>query len=143
MADPIPPDSKRERNRCFVCGEDNLRGLHVEFAASAGGKATAAWRAPEECEGFPGIVHGGIVATLLDEAMAKAVAATGSHAFTCELRIRLRRHVRTEEMLEISGCVTARHKRKLEAEASIRDATGQELAHAWAAFLEPVREPSS
>jgi acyl-coenzyme A thioesterase PaaI-like protein len=87
------------------------------------------------CEGFRGIVHGGIVSTVLDEAMSKAVFATNCQALTCELKVRFRHHVAVGEPLQICGWVVSRKKRKITAEASLCTLDGKERAQAWATFL--------
>jgi acyl-coenzyme A thioesterase PaaI-like protein len=84
------------------------------------------------CEGFRGIVHGGIVSTVLDEAMSKAVFATNCQALTCELRVRFRHRVTVGEPLRIRGWVVARQKRKITAEASLCTLDGKERAHSLA-----------
>jgi len=96
----------------------------------------ALWRTDEVWEGFRGVIHGGIVSTVLDEAMSKAIAAQGIPAFTCELRVRLRHHVESTEELEVRGWVVEKRKRRILAEATLKDQQGRERAHAWATFLE-------
>jgi acyl-coenzyme A thioesterase PaaI-like protein len=97
---------------------------------------TAVWRTGEVWEGFRGMIHGGIVSTVLDEAMSKAVAATGICALTCDLRVRLRQRIEVGEELRIRGWVVEKRKRRIVTEATLRDSRGQERAHAWATFLE-------
>lgn len=88
---------------CFVCGRENSRGLHLAFEKSEGGKMSAIWTPDRPTEGFGGILHGGLVSTVLDESMAKAVAASGAEALTAELRVRFRRHVAAGAALRICG----------------------------------------
>jgi len=120
---------------CFACGSDNRKGLHLHFDFTAEGHATAAWLPTREYEGFEGVIHGGIVTTVLDEVMAQAVVASGQKAMTCELRVRLRRQVAPGETLCLDGWITEVQKRKLTTEATLTDASGAERAHAWATFL--------
>jgi len=86
-------------------------------------------------DGFPGIVHGGIVATLLDEAMSKAIAAIGSAALTAELKVRYRRPVPSGNEFAVRGWVLDRQKRRVRAEAAVVDRDGAECAHGWGTFL--------
>ena len=65
----------RTQNRCIVCGQENPYGLHIHFVRERDGAISAEWRPTEKWEGFKGIVHGGIISTVLDEAVSKAVAA--------------------------------------------------------------------
>ena len=120
---------------CFVCGSDNPGGLQLRYECGVDGTAHAKWTPTNMCEGFRGIVHGGIVSTVLDEAMSKAVFATNCQALTCELRVRFRHHVTVGEPLRIHGWVVARQKRKITAEASLCTLDGEERAQAWATFL--------
>ena len=121
---------------CFVCGELNPRGLHVHFESGENGVASARWRPSREFEGFPGVIHGGVVSTVLDEAMSKAVASLGRQAFTCELRARLRRHVESGTSFTVQAWVVEKRKRRVVAEALLTTDTGEECAHAWGTFLE-------
>jgi len=123
-------------NRCIVCGESNPRGLHLRFTSAGDRAVRAVWHTDNTWEGFRGLVHGGIVSTVLDEAMSKAVAAHGIRALTCELRVRLRRHVASDEELEVRGWVVEKRKRRVVAEAVLCDTEGRERAHAWGTFLE-------
>jgi acyl-coenzyme A thioesterase PaaI-like protein len=120
---------------CFVCGPDNPRGLHLEFQGGEGGEMTAEWIPEREMEGYEGIIHGGLVSTVLDEAMAKAVDASGAQALTAELRVRFRQQVSSASLVRIKGWIVGRNKRVINAEATLTNAGGDELAHAWAVFL--------
>jgi acyl-coenzyme A thioesterase PaaI-like protein len=120
---------------CFVCGAENPRGLQLTFASDAKGVMTARWTPGAEWEGFRGIVHGGVVSTVLDEAMSKAVAASGLEALTAELRVRFRAPVRSGEEYVVRGWMSRRSKRLLETEAILASPDRGECAHAWARFL--------
>ncbi|MBE0659392.1 MAG: PaaI family thioesterase [Bryobacteraceae bacterium] len=125
----------RPQSRCFVCGQDNPVGLRMEFERELGGAMRSSWSPRAEYEGFRGIVHGGVVSTVLDEAMSKAVAAAGIEALTAELKVRLRRPVHPERSYVVRGWVVSLGKRLIATEASITSADGEETAHAWASFL--------
>jgi len=120
---------------CFACGLDNPRGLHLVFQTSESGEMTAEWIPEPEMEGYQGIVHGGIVSTVLDEAMAKVVDATGVQALTAELRVRFRQQVPSGSPVRVRGWIESRNKRVINAEAALTGADGVELAHSWAVFL--------
>jgi len=127
--------SARLNSSCFVCGMENSRGLRLHFEQNNDGAMSAEWTPDPAFEGFEGIVHGGIVSTVLDESMAKAVAATGVEALTAELRVRFRRHVAAGDPMRVHGWVKDRNKRIIQAEATLVDRQGTELAHAWSSFL--------
>jgi acyl-coenzyme A thioesterase PaaI-like protein len=121
-------------HRCVVCGHDNPGGLRIPYTFDPAGAAVACWTPTPAWEGFRGIIHGGVVATVLDEAMSKAVAAS-SEALTAELRVRYRHHVVAGESLRVRGWIVKRTKRLIETEAVLTAADGSERAHAWASFL--------
>ncbi len=139
IAEPEPtsaPALQAARNsRCFVCGRDNASGLQIQLTTGPAGAAEADWTPAAAWEGFQGIIHGGIVATVLDEAMSKAVAATKCEALTVDLRVRYRHHVTTGETLHVRGWIVKRAKRLITTEATLTAADGSERAHAWARFL--------
>jgi len=121
---------------CIACGDENPCGLHLHF--STGQEMTsAAWTPAEPWQGFRGVIHGGIVATVLDEAMSKAVVAHGWEALTVELKVRLRAKVVPGEKLRVSGKVVSRQGRQILTEAALLDSLGAERAHAWGKFLVP------
>jgi acyl-coenzyme A thioesterase PaaI-like protein len=124
-------------SRCFACGAANPHGLQLHFVPFEDGVA-AGWRPDSHFEGFPGIIHGGIVATVLDEAMSKAVAAQGLSALTCDLSIRLRHSVRAGHLHHVRARVTHHHKRRIQTEAVLLDPLGREAARATAVFLTPA-----
>lgn len=119
---------------CFVCGEENPNGLHLAFQFD-GGCASCAWKPRAGWESFLGIIHGGILSSVLDEAMSKAIIAGGHEAFTADLRIRFRKKVCVGDLVSISGWVVHVEKRKILTEATITSEDGEERAHAWGVFL--------
>ncbi len=126
----------RTQSHCFVCGTENSKGLQIRYDTTSDGIVSARWTASPACEGFEGVVHGGILATLLDEAMSKAVVHGGSEALTAELRVRYRHHVASGERLVIKGWVVEKTKRLIRTEAILETEGGERRAHAWATFLE-------
>jgi len=125
----------RPANRCLVCGPDNPYGFHIDFRTEADGSVSAEWVALNYLEGWAGVLHGGIVCTLLDEAMAKAVVAAGERAMTVEIQVRYRHYVATGEKLRIRGRVVERKRRRLRTEAEITTIDGEPRAQATATFL--------
>jgi acyl-coenzyme A thioesterase PaaI-like protein len=122
-------------SQCFACSPEHPHGLHLDFHPDASGRWCAVWTPDATFEGFRNVIHGGIVSTVLDESMAKAVAGTGSFGFTAELRVRFRQQVAPGVAVNVCGWVADHGKRMLKTEASIVNASGTELAHAWATFL--------
>lgn len=127
MSEPLNP-------ACFVCGEDNPNGLHLDFQTD-GRRASATWTTGAGWESYKGVIHGGIISSILDEAMSKAIISGGDEAFTADLRIRFRNKVCVKDVVLVSGWVVRAEKRKILAEASLTSQDGEERAHAWGVFL--------
>lgn len=128
----------KPNRRCFACGRENPRGLQIQFSPDGAGHVVAKWKTSPDLESFHGVVHGGILSTVLDEAMAKAIVASGWPALTCDLQVRFHRHVAAGETLLIRGWIVEKRKRRIRAEATLCDLNGKERAHGWATFLSLV-----
>lgn len=130
-------------NRCFACGQENAIGLKLVFERKPRGEALATWIPSEAHEGWPGVVHGGLLSTALDEAMSHALIAAGLRAMTAELRVRFRSPAPSGRPLSLKGWIVQRAKRLVEAEASITDSNGAEYAHGWGRFLCASQPPDN
>ncbi|HXK02028.1 MAG TPA: PaaI family thioesterase [Verrucomicrobiae bacterium] len=133
----------RSQSGCFACGQENPHGLQIRFRRQDDGEFAATWTPSSAWEGFRGIVHGGVVSTVLDEAMSKAVAGTGIEALTAELRVRFRHHVAAGEAFLVRGWIVSRNHRLMKTEAVLVAPDGTEHTHAWATFLplDRAKEP--
>jgi acyl-coenzyme A thioesterase PaaI-like protein len=135
-------DRDRERARlnsaCVVCGSANPKGLRISFQQRAD-LICADWTPTSDWEGFQGVIHGGIITTVLDEAMSKAIIARNWEALTVELKVRFRGRVSAGQAFRIRGWVVEKQRRKILTEATLTSTTGEECAHAWATFLVPLR----
>jgi uncharacterized protein (TIGR00369 family) len=100
----------------------------------------AEWVPSLEWQGYRGVIHGGILSTVLDEAMAKSAAVFSSHGVTAELKVRFRRPVEPGQRLAIRAWAVEVSKRRILTEAVIIGADGPEYAHAWGTFLAPRAE---
>lgn len=130
-----PKIDLRQESSCFACAPDNPRGLRLHFVQNERGQSTAEWTPDKTLEGFAGIIHGGILTTVLDESMAKAILAAGLDALTAELRVRLRQHVAPGQPIRVRGWIASQNRRMIQTEAVLEASDGTELAHAWATFL--------
>ncbi len=106
---------------CYVCGAENPSGLHVSFDRAADGSSRAAYVARAEHEGWPGIIHGGLLFTLMDEAVAWAAIFAGMHAVTARAETRFRSPARVGLPLVVSGRIVESSRRILRASAEIRE----------------------
>jgi acyl-coenzyme A thioesterase PaaI-like protein len=122
--------------RCFGCGPANPAGLRLDFFETDDG-VEVEYAVPSSMEGAPHVVHGGIQATLLDEAMCMtAYAKGGTGVVTGELTVRYLKTVPTETPLLISGRITERRGNSFFIAGSIRLADGdEELTRAQGRFF--------
>ena len=132
----LKPFALAPQNRCFGCGPANPTGLHLEFLIAPDGAVVSFPTVGENFEGHPGYLHGGIIATLLDEAMSKAVRALGESAMTRKMEVDYRRPVPSCVPIRIEGRVVRSELRKHWAEASILNAQGTLLAHGKGLFIQ-------
>ena len=125
---------------CFACGEKNPISLRLDFKRTSDFTVEAEFIPGEYHQGYDDIMHGGLVATLLDEAMAYAVGVRGIKAFTAELNIRFRKAAEIGEKLIIKGYYKDCNKRSIGTihytEAEIFDKDGKLKAKAEAKFME-------
>ncbi len=121
--------------RCFGCGPDNPRGLAMHFRIEDDGRAVSEVEPEEYLQGYPGFVHGGGVATMLDEAMSWAAYGQGIWAMTARITMRFRESVPLQGRLSVAGWLTRDRGRFLEAKAELRDAHGKLLAEADGLFV--------
>ena len=123
-----------EHAGCVVCGGENATGFQITYTTETAGTVSALWTPTARYEGFKGLVHGGMLATVLDEAMAKAVISLGLEALTGNLRVRFRHYVVPGEPLRITGWVVSHRGRLLKVEAALCTLNGEERCHAWGLF---------
>jgi uncharacterized protein (TIGR00369 family) len=124
---------------CFVCGESNAIGLNLRFETD-GHLVKTRFTPRTEHIGFKQVVHGGIIATLLDEIMVWAcLAQTKRFAYCAEFTVRFLNPLRPGEDTTATGELVAnRRDRIFEAKAEIKDSSGKILATATGKYL-PVR----
>lgn len=139
----LRPLAHAAQNRCFGCGQANPAGLHLDFFLHENGRVVSFATVPDTFEGPPGYVHGGIIATLLDETMSKAVRSHGLVAMTRHMEVDYRRPVPSAVQVRLEGRVTHSEGRKHWTHAQIVNGQGDVLAEGKGLFLEvqPRREP--
>ena len=125
----MEPSIDELSGQCFGCGPRNPEGLHLHFAIDEEAHtAEAAVRLDERYQGAPGYVHGGIIATLLDEAMSKLNRPMGLLAMTRHMAVEYLRPVPIHADLTVLGRHVRRDGRKLFHGAELRDGDGTVLA---------------
>ncbi|MCX8043964.1 MAG: PaaI family thioesterase [Desulfobacterota bacterium] len=85
---------------CFACGQNNPYGLHLQFScADDTGKVSTIFVPNKTYQGWKDIVHGGIILTVLDEAMAKAAGERGYHVLTGQIQAKFKAPARVQQKL--------------------------------------------
>ena len=126
----------KDDGACFACGERNPIGLRLTFAWQGEEYRTQFTVRPEHA-GWAGIAHGGLIATVLDEVMARLLWEKGHQALTAKLEVRFHRPVGIGESLAVSGRITRASPRLVETRAQARAADGDLVAEAFAISLPP------
>src|SRR6202050_1104884 len=99
-------------NGCFGCGGANERGMQLTFEQDdASRRIRGVFRVAPQFQGGPGFVHGGIVATLLDEVMAKVNRFEKDIAVTAEMTVEYLKPVRVEQEVTVEGWEVERNGR--------------------------------
>ena len=90
---------------CFVCGRKNERGLYMTFYDNGENEVHSEHSVSEEYQGYPGVVHGGVVAAMLDEVVGRVAMIDDQHHFmmSVKLEVKYRYPVPTETPLRIVG----------------------------------------
>ncbi len=124
---------------CFICGLENPVGLHLHIYETEPGVIESSYIAPEHFQGYPGVLHGGIVAAILDEISGRAhmgPAENPRFMFTGKLEIKYRKNVPIGKRLKIIGKAGRVRGRMAEAWAGIYDEeSGELLAEAEALHI--------
>lgn len=125
-----------QRDGCFGCGPANPRGLHLLFALGEDGRSyRSEFTLEKHYAGPPGHAHGGIIATILDESMGKAMKLRGKVALTRRMTVDYLKPVPLDKPLVAIGRVVRVKGRALYNRAEIRDGHGKVLARSTGVFL--------
>jgi acyl-coenzyme A thioesterase PaaI-like protein len=140
-ASPLAIPQANSRH-CFVCGLSNQFGLQLRFKITAPGEVTCLPTVPERYQGFPGVVHGGIVAAMLDEVCARAHMGIDPPRFmyTARLDVRYRKNVPVEQPLRIVGTALKSKSRIATSSGVIYGPDGEVLAEADALLVDVPQE---
>jgi len=125
------PTRQPNSRNCFICGMENPVGLHLHIFETAPGEVESTYIAPEHFQGYPGVLHGGIVAALLDEISGRAHMGSDPldprFLFTAKLEAKYRKNVPIGRPLKIIGKAGKSRAKSAEAWAGIYDAETDEL----------------
>jgi uncharacterized protein (TIGR00369 family) len=124
-------DEFRDDRMCFVCGERNPIGLKLRLRTDAErGESATEVTFPAHFQGWAGVVHGGLLATVLDEALIYAAGARGFKCVTGEFTVRYIKPASTDVAYALKGRFVEDKGRIVLAESSLLDADGKEIARA-------------
>jgi len=132
------PDTSARR-MCFGCGDLNPQGLGVEFEVD-GTKITGRFTARKQHQGFPGVVHGGVAAAVMDEAMGWAMRASGAWAMTARMEVKYRKPLPLGEEVIVTAEVVRDRGKRLEAVSEIRTKSGERITQSTGVFLRVPEE---
>jgi len=123
-------------NRCFGCGGANDDGMKLTFVQdNAQKRIVGRFVLGERYQGGGGMAHGGIIATLLDEAMGKACRFRNARAVTAELTVEFLKPVRVDAEIVVEAFETEQKGRNLFYTGEIRNAAGELLARGRGRFV--------
>ncbi len=119
---------------CFACGPRNPIGLHLVFEETDEGLRTT-FLPDKRHQGYEGILHGGLVATLLDEVAVQMLWAKGVPAVTARFEVRFLRPARVGKEVVAEARLIDQSGKVFRAEASLRTADGELLAKGCGTYL--------
>ena len=119
---------------CFACGKDNPIGLKLKFQ-ELGDFYIAEFTPQILYQGYPDILHGGITATILDEAMGQYLFYKGLIALTAELNVRFKKEIPVEKPITICAKIHNQRSRMIEMSAEIKLENGVIAAEAIGKFM--------
>jgi acyl-coenzyme A thioesterase PaaI-like protein len=124
-------------NYCFVCGKNNPRGLKIAVRyREADLVAETELSLPKEFQGWADVIHGGILATLLDEMMAHAVWHFAGPGLTLSMEVRFHQPLKPGEPILVRGVLHTQNGSRRQAEGEvIRLADGARIASGKSRFL--------
>jgi len=129
---------------CFLCGRQNEFGLKITWHNDRDARQVrAAVAVPERYNGYPGIVHGGIVAAILDETAGRAILLDGNAddlMVTLKLEIKYRRPTPTGQPLTAVGWVIRQTEQRAQVAGELRLADGTVTAECEAILIRPSQE---
>jgi acyl-coenzyme A thioesterase PaaI-like protein len=138
-------DRQKQANSrlCFVCGLDNPVGLHLDFYQTAPGEVTVDFTAPDHYQGYPGVLHGGIAASILDETAGRSLMGISSprFMFTARMEVKYRHNVPVGQLLKAVGKAGKSRSRMAEAWSGIYDQSGQLLVEASLLLVDVPNPP--
>ena len=122
---------------CLVCGINNPHSLKTKFYALKDNSLVAEFNTMEEHQGYPGVLHGGIAAAILDETMGRAILCEDNElcGVTIELNLKYRKQLPIGEKLYAKAKLVEHHKRYFIATGEIVLSDGKPAVTATGKFM--------
>lgn len=121
-------------HKCFGCGEQNPGGLKMKFVQEDEVIRTT-FLPPEIYQGYPGILHGGIISTLFDETMYQCIVALGKWGFTSRLEVRFRKKIPILKPVRFEAWIVKQKGRIVDVESRAILENGELAAEAKGRFM--------
>jgi acyl-coenzyme A thioesterase PaaI-like protein len=124
-------------SKCLICGNSNPVSLRLSFQLDVNGGVCARFTANERLQGYDGLLHGGVTASLLDAAMTHCLFHNGVEALTGDLHVRYLQPIHCTTVLEIRAWILSRRRPLFELKGEIR-VENQLMAWAEAKFMKKM-----
>ncbi|MEA2008074.1 MAG: PaaI family thioesterase [Chloroflexota bacterium] len=124
---------------CYVCGVDNEHGLHLKFYETEAGEVVVNYTVPDRFQGYSGVVHGGVVASLVDEVLGRVHMGSSDDTrfmYTAKLTVKYRKPVPTGKPIKIVGHAKTSKRRVATSTAEIYGPDGELLVEAEALLVD-------
>jgi uncharacterized protein (TIGR00369 family) len=132
----VPGKPRPRKNHCFGCGKDNPEGMRLKFFLDEDSRrAVCKFKLSRKYTGPPGHAHGGIIATILDEAMGKVNRFRNVLALTSAMEVRYLKPVPLGQLLTVTGYEQSVEGRRHVNIAEISNDQGQVLARSTGTFI--------
>ena len=123
---------------CFACGLHNDFGLKARFFETSSGELTGIFQPANEHQGYPGRLHGGLISTILDEVMARAIMVGAGEQFwgvTIDLHVKFAKPIPLDKECRVLGRVIADRRRFFETSGEIVLEDGEIAASATGRYI--------
>lgn len=121
-------------SHCLMCGSRNPNSLGLSFRLEDDGSVSASFQAHDGLQGYDGIMHGGFIAALLDSAMTNCLFLNGVRALTGELKVRYRKPVPSDALVDLRAWSVSSGSRLFVLEAEL-SCSSEVMATARAKFM--------
>ena len=128
------PTFEFEPHNCFACGELNEHGLKLQLHLEER-RSWTEFVLDDRFEGWRGVTHGGIIATILDEVMAWALVAEDNWGVTARMTLEFKRPVLVGTRVRAAGWIVRSRRRLVDTAGQVVDSEGKVLATAEAVYV--------